>query len=96
MLALGLSVTPTYCDKFLFLKALIELTISLLIMLISQGPKVSDEKLREMCSAVVEGGFFFFIFNLLHLYNFFSPKILSLIYTEDIPCCCVMMYSLFM
>lgn len=25
------------------------------MFMISQGPKVSDEKLREMCSAVVEG-----------------------------------------
>lgn len=28
---------------------------AVIIFVISQGPKVSDEKLREMCSAVVEG-----------------------------------------
>lgn len=27
----------------------------IIIIFISQGPKVSDEKLREVCSAVVEG-----------------------------------------
>lgn len=31
----------------------------------SQGPKVSDEKLREMCSAVVEGEVCSFKFDLI-------------------------------
>lgn len=28
---------------------------AVIVFVISQGPKVSDEKLREMCSAIVEG-----------------------------------------